>query len=71
MPVGIVQFFLEQKGYGYIRVPETREEFYVHQRHLKVPVKKGDRVRFVIQEDQQGLYAAKVERMEEKDQAEK
>ena len=68
MPVGIVQFFLEQKGYGYIRVPETREEFYVHRRHLKGPVKTGDQVRFVINEDQQGLYAAEVERIEDKDQ---
>ena len=71
MPVGIVQFFLEQKGYGYIRVPETREELFVHRRHLKAPVKRGDQVRFVIQEDQQGLYAAEVERIKEADQAEK
>jgi cold shock CspA family protein len=71
MSIGIVQFFLEQKGFGYIRVPETREEFYVHRRHLKAPVKRGDKVRFVIQEDQQGMYAAEVERIGENDQAEK
>ncbi len=71
MPVGIVQFFLERKGYGYIRVPETREEFYVQRRHLKAPVYKGDKVRFVIREDKLGLYAAEVERVGEEDQAEK
>lgn len=60
MPKGIVQFFLEKKGYGYIRVPETREEFYVHRRHLSEPVKKGDVVFFDIKENKQGLYAAHV-----------
>ncbi|MCB0581003.1 MAG: cold shock domain-containing protein [Phaeodactylibacter sp.] len=62
MPTGIVQFFLEHKGYGYIRVPETREEFYVHRRQLKAPVKRGDRVRFVVRGDKHGLFAAEVER---------
>ena len=64
MPTGIVQFFLEQKGYGYIRVPETREEFYLPGRELKEPVRRGDKVRFVIRENKQGLYAAGVERLE-------
>lgn len=60
MPRGVVQFFLEKKGYGYIRIPETREEFYVSKKQLLEPVKKGDRVSFEIKENKQGLYAAKV-----------
>lgn len=60
MPKGIVQFFLEKKGYGYIRVPDTREEFYVHRKHLLEPVKKGDVVIFKIKEDKHGLYAVEV-----------
>ncbi len=62
MPRGIVQFFLVDKGYGYIRVPETREEFYVHRKQLKGPVQRGDQVRFVVKENKQGAYAAEVER---------
>lgn len=61
MPAGIVQFFLEKKGYGYIRVPETREEFYVQKKHLLESVKKGDQVSFEIKEDKHGLYATKVQ----------
>ncbi len=57
---GIVQFFLEKKGYGYIRVPETREEFYVHRKHLLEPVQKGDKVCFEVKEDRHGLYADQV-----------
>lgn len=71
MPVGIVQFFLAQKGYGYIRVPETREEFYFHRKNLRGTVSDGDTVSFVIREDKHGLYAAEVQRVAEKDQAEK
>jgi len=61
MKKGVVQFFIEKKGYGYIRVPETREEFFVHRRHLKEPVKKGDVVRFEVKEDKNGLFATHVE----------
>jgi cold shock CspA family protein len=61
MPVGIVQFFLADKGYGYIRVPETREEFYVHRKQLRQPIERGMRVRFVVKENKQGVYAGEVE----------
>ena len=72
MPEGVVQFYLEKKGYGYIRVPETREEFYFQRQHLLSPVSDGVRVSFTIREDRHGLYADEVERKEptEGDQAE-
>lgn len=60
---GIVQFYLREKGYGYIRVPETREEFYVHQSHLKTPIEKGDKVMFKIEEGKQGAVAVEVEKI--------
>ncbi len=59
---GIVQFFIEKKGYGYIRVTETREEFYVHRKHLLEPIKKGDSVCFELKEDRHGLYADQVKK---------
>ncbi len=65
MRKGVVQFFIEKKGYGYIRVPETREEFYVHRKHLKDPIKKGDVVLFEVREDKQGSFATQV-RLEKK-----
>ena len=60
MLIGIVQFFDAKKGYGYIRVPESRQEYYVHKKQLKTPVKKGDQVSFQIGEDKNGLYACNV-----------
>lgn len=61
---GIVQFFLAEKGYGYIRVPATGEEFFVQRKHLRHSVQRGDRVRFEILENKQGLYAVHVEKLE-------
>ena len=66
MPKGIVQFFIESKNYGYIRVPETREEFYVHRKNLLEPIQKGDVVLFEIREDKQGAFAAEVRKEEAK-----
>ena len=60
MMTGVVQFFLQDKGYGYIRVAATREEFYVHRRHLLAPIERGMRVQFVLRENKQGAYAAEV-----------
>lgn len=60
MPKGIVQYFLKTKGYGYIRVSETREEFYVHKKNLLEPIQKGDIVEFEIAENKHGMYAIKV-----------
>lgn len=60
MPTGIVQFFIESKGYGYIRSEDSLEEYYVHRKNLTAPIQKGDRVIFDIQEDRHGLSAINV-----------
>lgn len=67
MPTGIVQFFLESKGYGYVRVPETREEFHFRRKALRTPVKKGDQVRFRLVENRHGLFAVDLEKVKETD----
>jgi len=66
MPVGIIQFFMERKGFGYVRVPETREEFHFRKKALQSPVKKGDRVSFEIKENKQGLFAVQIRKTEDK-----
>lgn len=60
--LGTVLFYLPEKGYGYLRLEGTREEFYFRRQHLAgPPVKKGDRVRFVLRDGRQGYYADAVE----------
>ena len=67
MPTGIVTFFLADKGYGYIRVPETREEFFVSGKQAQDQLQKGDRVTFIIKENKQGQFAAVVRKLSKTD----
>ena len=57
---GVVQFYLPAKGYGYIRIPDTREEFYVHRKDLRAPIRTGQTVIFSIAETRHGLQAIEV-----------
>jgi cold shock CspA family protein len=60
MQTGIVVFFLPEKGYGYIRVPETREEFFVRREDCEDLIGKGDRVAFEVRESKWGIRAIQV-----------
>ncbi len=60
--IGVVVFFLVDKGYGYLRLEGTREEFHFRSQNLAGrPPRKGDRVRFRLREGRQGYYADEVE----------
>ena len=63
MQTGVIQFYLKDKGYGYIRIPETREEIFVQAKHLLNPVEKGDKVIFRIRENKGGLFAVEVRKV--------
>lgn len=58
--LGRIKFFIAEKGYGYIRVEATFEEFFFKQKELKYIVKKGDRVSFDLKENRHGLYAVNI-----------
>ena len=58
---GIVLFYLPERGYGYLRLAGTREEFHFRKVNLSSgPVKKGDLVRFVLREGRNGYYADEI-----------
>ena len=61
--VGIIQFFLKSKGYGFIRIPETRAEIYFTEKKQskKEAYQKGMRVSFQIIEDRHGLEAINIQ----------
>ena len=63
MEKGIVQYFMPEKGYGYIRLFNSLEEIYVQAKHTKEYLQKGDLVRFKLCENKFGLYATKVEKI--------
>ena len=55
---GVVVFYLADKGYGYVRLEDTREEFHFRAANVVGrPPRKGDRVRFVLRRGRQGYFA--------------
>jgi cold shock CspA family protein len=59
---GIVTFFNESKGYGFIRDLQTQESIFVHVSELLEPVKENDKVTYETERKQKGLNATKVKR---------
>lgn len=57
---GVIIFYLPEKGYGYLRVADTREEFHFQEKHLQQPVRAGDRVRFALKQNRQGYFADQI-----------
>jgi cold shock protein len=60
MNKGIVKFFNETKGFGFIKDLETEKEYFVHVSGLKEDVKENDEVTFDLQEGKKGLNAVNV-----------
>jgi cold shock CspA family protein len=57
---GIVTFFNESKGYGFIKDQETRESVFVHINALTEPIRENDRVTFQVEQGKKGLAAINV-----------
>ena len=59
MQEGLVKFFNETKGFGFIR-PENGEDIFVHASGLIDQIRENDRVSFEVQEGRKGLNAINV-----------
>ncbi|MBL7923267.1 MAG: cold shock domain-containing protein [Bacteroidia bacterium] len=57
---GMITFFNESKGYGFIRDLDSQESIFVHANALEVPVKEKDKVTFETEMTPKGLSAIKV-----------
>lgn len=62
MKTGIVKFFNETKGYGFIKEDSTGNEIFVHVTGLVDKVTQNDKVTFDIIEGRKGLNAVNVKR---------
>jgi CspA family cold shock protein len=60
MKKGIVKFFNETKGFGFIKEDDGGQELFVHVSGLKDKIREGDTVEFDIQEGKKGLNAVNV-----------
>jgi len=60
MNKGIVKFFNESKGFGFIKDTESNVEYFVHISGLKDEVRENDNVTFDVQQGKKGLNAVNV-----------
>ena len=60
MKEGIVKFFNETKGFGFIKVTGSNEEIFVHVSGLKDKIRQDDHVVFEVQQGKKGLNAVNV-----------
>jgi cold shock CspA family protein len=58
---GIVTFFNESKGFGFIRDLESQESVFVHVNNTKEEIRENNKVRFETEQGPRGLAAIKVE----------
>jgi cold shock protein len=61
MEKGVVKFFNETKGFGFIKVDGSGEEVFVHISGIKEKIKENDEVVFNIQQGKKGPNAVDVQ----------
>ncbi|WP_297090428.1 cold shock domain-containing protein [uncultured Draconibacterium sp.] len=57
---GIVSFFNEQKGYGFIRNLQNNQNLFVHINNVEGTIKEGNRVSFEVGQGDKGPIAMNV-----------
>lgn len=61
MQEGVVKFFNESKGFGFISSTETGNDIFVHSTGLIDTITEGDKVKFNTEQGRKGLNAVDVE----------
>jgi CspA family cold shock protein len=57
---GIVKFFNEKKGFGFIKDENSEKEYFVHSTGLKDRIKENDKVTFDLEQGSKGVNAVNV-----------
>ena len=60
MNTGIVKFFNDSKGFGFIKDEATQKEYFVHASGLIDQIRENDNVIFDLQDVKKGLNAVNV-----------
>ena len=62
MQKGIVKFFNESKGFGFIKSHDTGEDVFVHVTGTKEEIRENDEVLFEVEQGKKGLSAVNVKK---------
>lgn len=62
MNTGVVKFFNDSKGFGFIKDDKSNMEYFVHVTGLVDEVAEGDEVTFDLKDGKKGLNAVNVKR---------
>jgi CspA family cold shock protein len=57
---GIVKFFNEEKGFGFIRPTNSNEDLFVHSSGLIDKIRENDKVEFEQERGKKGMNAVRV-----------
>jgi len=60
MKKGVVKFFNDQKGFGFIKADDSGQDIFVHKSGLVQPIKENDEVTFEVEQGKRGLNAVNV-----------
>lgn len=63
MEKGVVKFFNDEKGYGFITNDETGKDVFVHKTGLVDSIREDDHVEYEVEEGPKGLNATNVSRV--------
>lgn len=61
MKEGVVKFFNNSKGFGFIKPSDSSEDIFVHQSGLIDEIRENDKVQFEVEKGKKGLNAVKVQ----------
>jgi cold shock CspA family protein len=59
---GVVTFFNDEKGFGFINDLQTQERVFIHINQLSEPIKERDKVTFEVEMGPKGLSAINVKK---------
>jgi cold shock CspA family protein len=63
MQTGTIIFYLPEKGYGYLRLLDTREDFHFRAKNLLADtISAGELVSFELKQGRQGYFADQIRR---------
>ncbi|HEY5691078.1 MAG TPA: cold-shock protein [Cyclobacteriaceae bacterium] len=61
MQEGVVKFFNNTKGFGFIKPSDSTEDIFVHESGLIDEIRENDKVKFEVERGKKGMNAVNVE----------